>query len=159
MKHLFLIFFPIFFGDKISSAKFKEDKDHNYYFSNNGDDRNDGSLEHPFKTIAHFNSQKFNPGDSLFFKAGDTFNGNIILDSTKSGNNEKPVVITSYWKGNTVITNANQLTSFNNYKITASSSITKSGIDLQSFFGINIGSMDFNGEPINKKCLGTCTHP
>src|SRR6185312_4010118 len=67
-------------------------KKHNYYFSVNGSDKNDGSLEHPFKTIELFNSMRFNPGDSVFFKAGEIFKGNVILDSTKTGVNEKPVV-------------------------------------------------------------------
>jgi len=60
--------------------------------------------------------------------------------------------------GNTRITEANHLAAFDNYKIKRGSSLMTAGIDLKSLFGINIGSKDFNGEPVNIKCLGACTH-
>ena len=56
------------------------------------------------------------------------------------------------------LTNENQLPVFNNYKIVDSSSITKYGVDLQSLFGINIGSKDFNGQAVNRNYIGACTH-
>lgn len=102
--YIFLIFYVC---DKSIPINKNTIKSHAYYFSSNGDDKNDGSFHHPFKTIGHFNSIKFNPGDSIFFKGGEIFKGNLIFDSTKSGINEKPVVIASYGNGNAIIDAAN----------------------------------------------------
>ncbi len=60
-----------------------------YYFSINGDDKNDGSELHPLKTIQYLNSITLNAGDSVLLKA-DSFNGNIILQT--NGAAEKPVM-------------------------------------------------------------------
>lgn len=158
---------------KINSTNRDEAKKHTYYFSVNGNDNNDGSMYHPFKTIEHFNSLKLNPGDSIFFKGKEIFNGNLTLDSTKSGVNEKPVVITSYGKENAIIITGNGMAlsiynlsypKINNLNCKGSGrkkGNTKPGIeiiDLQYLFRINTGTKDFNCETINKKYLGACTH-
>ena len=117
MIRSYLFIFLLFsFCNKRSLSNQNTNKKHNYFFSVNGDDKNDGSLEHPFKTIEHFNSINLIPGDSIFFKAGDTFNGNAILNSTKSGVNKKSVVITSYGNGYAII-NAENGTAFSIYNL------------------------------------------
>ncbi len=60
--------------------------------------------------------------------------------------------------GNTTFTDVTHLSKFDSYKIAGTSPVTKSGIDLQALFNINIGDADFNGEPVNKRYLGACTH-
>lgn len=60
-----------------NSANPGRGKKHNYYFSVNGDDKNDGSQNHPLKTIELFNSLKLNPGDSIFFKGEEIALNNL----------------------------------------------------------------------------------
>ncbi len=60
--------------------------------------------------------------------------------------------------GDTTFTDIDYLSAFNSYKIITPSSVTKRGIDLKELFHIDIGSKDFNDEPINKKYLGACTN-
>ena len=150
------------YNSKQAAINFSETSERrNFRFFNNifigkdslirGDEGNDIFLANDWYTI----EKKFNKNGINDFKKW-------VVEKTKEQLNGKiiglNVLPTFKNTGNTKITNANQLASFNNYKITGSSSITKSGIDLQSLFGINIGSADFNGAPINKKCLGACTH-
>ncbi len=82
-----------------------QSKKTSYYFSINGDDKNDGSELHPLKTIQYLNSITLNAGDSVLFKGGDSFNGNIILQT--NGAAEKPVLLTSYGNGNAIINAGN----------------------------------------------------
>src|SRR5689334_12749639 len=57
-----------------------------YYFSNEGSDQNSGtSKRSPYKTIAKLNSLYLIPGDSVFFREGDTFFGTIRVSSSGSG--------------------------------------------------------------------------
>jgi hypothetical protein len=128
-----------------------------YYLSISGDDKNDGSAEHPVKTIAYLNTINLNPGDSVFFKAEEIFEGNVILDSTKSGANEKPVVITSYGKGNAII-NAGNGTAFSIYNLSyleinnfickgsgRKKGNTKSGIEVSNCDHISIKNIEVSG--------------
>lgn len=50
-----------------------------YYFSNKGDDNNDGSLLHPKKTIQALNTLALCNGDSVLFKGNEIFYGTIQL--------------------------------------------------------------------------------
>ena len=52
-----------------------------YYVSSTlGNDQNDGlSIESPFKSIDKLNSMEFNPGDSIYFKSGDYWEGMFWL--------------------------------------------------------------------------------
>jgi len=99
------IFFEISDCNKNISPITDAAKIHTYYFSVNGSDKNDGSVEHPFKTIAYLDKIRLVPGDSVFFKSGEIFNGNLVL--TRSGSEERPVVITSYGDTNAVINGGN----------------------------------------------------
>ncbi len=142
---------------KMNSLNSDKTQKNNYYFSVHGNDNNDGSEEHPFKTIGHFNSLNLKPGDSIFFEAGETFNGKLILDSTKSGSNEKPVVITSYGKGNAII-NAGNNTAISIYDLSylkinnltckgsgRKKGNTKSGIEISNCDHISIDNVDVSG--------------
>lgn len=70
-----------------------------YYFSNQGNDDNKGSLESPFSTLAKISSLLLLPGDTIYLLAGQVFNGSIFVDSTTTGNNRSDIVITSYGNG------------------------------------------------------------
>lgn len=66
-----------------------------YYLSNSGNDENSGSIDSPWKTIAKLNTIDLNTGDTIFFAAGQTFEGTLQLESSDSGTAENPVVFTS----------------------------------------------------------------
>lgn len=56
----------------------------NYYVAANGNDDLDGrSRNTAWRSIAKINSFYFQPGDSLFFKGGDVFNGSLSFKANK----------------------------------------------------------------------------
>lgn len=77
----------------------------NYYISTNGNDANDGSIENPWLTLMKVTAATANDnnggfiqsGDSILFRAGDTFEGQLIIN--RSGTAENPLVISSYGEG------------------------------------------------------------
>lgn len=84
----------------------------NYYFSAAGNDANSGTtIANPFKTITKLNSLILQAGDTIFFKKGDTFRGQINLNAT--GNSVNSIVFTSYGTGNKpIISGAELVTNF-----------------------------------------------
>ncbi len=74
-----------------------------FYFSVHGDDKNEGTIDKPRKNIAHLNLIGVQPGDTIFLKGEESFSGTITIDSSISGSENLPVVITSYGKGNAII--------------------------------------------------------
>lgn len=71
----------------------------NYYFSTSGNDSAlVSSVTNPFKTISKLNLLTLAPGDTIFFKCGDTLRGQINLNY--SGSNIQPIVFASYGTGN-----------------------------------------------------------
>lgn len=77
-----------------------------YYVSTSGNDANPGTSKEPFKTIAKINSLKLKPGDTVFFKGGETFDGTLSL--LIQGTPEKPMVISSYEEGTATIQGGNK---------------------------------------------------
>jgi hypothetical protein len=51
----------------------------------------------PWKTIAHVNAQRFNPGDSILFNRGDTWREQLSVPS--SGSQGNPVIFGAYGAG------------------------------------------------------------
>lgn len=71
----------------------------NYYLSATGSDSNTGtSSSSPWQTITKLNTRTYSPGDTVFFKAGDIFRGNVVIN--QSGNSNARIVLTSYGTGN-----------------------------------------------------------
>lgn len=71
----------------------------NYYFSTSGNDAAlVSSTATPFKTITKLNLLSLAPGDTIFFKCGDTLRGQINLNY--SGSASQPIVFASYGTGN-----------------------------------------------------------
>ncbi len=69
-----------------------------YYVSSQGNDLNTGiTLLDPFRTIAHLNTLSFNPGDSILFRSGDRFQGELVINN--SGNNSNAIYIGAYGTG------------------------------------------------------------
>jgi hypothetical protein len=78
-----------------------------YYFSGAGSDTlGNGTLGSPWQSIAKLNTLDLNAGDNVYFRAGDTFTGNILLDASDSANNAVgvfgglPLSLGSYGSGN-----------------------------------------------------------
>ena len=59
-----------------------------------------GSLAYPWKTIAQVNSGTtlLNPGDSVFFKRGQSYSGRLTI--SRSGSASAPIVYSNYGTGN-----------------------------------------------------------
>lgn len=77
----------------------------NYYFSSStGVDTNVGNEASPFKTIAKLNSLVLTAGDTIFFKKGDTFIGQILI--SYSGSVGFPIIYDSYGTGDLPILKA-----------------------------------------------------
>lgn len=69
------------------------------YVSSAGTDQNDGAtLQSPWQTLARVNSETLTPGTCVYFRAGDTFYGELRLDSRDAGGVDR-VVIGSYPSG------------------------------------------------------------
>ena len=77
-----------------------------YYVSPLGDDSNSGSSEtQPWRSIERVNATQLFPGDSVRFKANQTFVGNLRLAKVKQSQKEKAPVVTigSYGSGKATI--------------------------------------------------------
>jgi hypothetical protein len=74
-----------------------------YYVSNSGNDNNTGTINKPFRSLSKANSLNLGPGDTVFFKSGQTFAGSLIIESSAVGSFDKPIVITSYGKDRATI--------------------------------------------------------
>lgn len=68
----------------------------NYFVSSSiGDDSNSGlSAKTPWASLHRVNLASLSPGDSVQFKSGDIFYGQLVID--ESGTAEKPILFTSY---------------------------------------------------------------
>jgi Right handed beta helix region len=69
-----------------------------YVSSSSGNDASSGTSQSvPWQTIAHVNAQTFNPGDSILFKRGDTWNESLVPPS--SGASGSPITFDAYGTG------------------------------------------------------------
>jgi hypothetical protein len=89
---------------------------HKYYFSSKGIGEGTGTKRQPFTSLQKLSQLVLQPGDSVFFKGGDTLIGNISL-SDINGNKQRSIVFTSYGKGKCNINGVNNEA----FKINASS--------------------------------------
>ena len=69
-----------------------------YLSSSTGNDNNNGSQTQPWKTLSKLSNISLGPGDTVYFKKGDTFRGHYVVDG--SGAEGKPITFTSYGSGN-----------------------------------------------------------
>jgi hypothetical protein len=128
-----------------------------YYFSASGNDNNDGTINYPFNSISKFNSLSLNAGDKIYFKGSETFNGSLIVDSSKYGTSKKNIEISSYGKGKAII-NSGDLVAFLLYKTKCikiynlafigsgrKQGNTKDGIRIERSNNISINNIDVAG--------------
>jgi hypothetical protein len=81
-----------------------------YFFSNIETNKHlvqNGSRKHPFHELDMFATLQLKPGDTIFFRGGNSFNSSIVLDSV-NGKPGKPIVFTSYGKGKARIYSGNK---------------------------------------------------
>ncbi|WP_426979578.1 hypothetical protein ACQCSU_10035 [Pseudarthrobacter sp. O4] len=70
----------------------------NYYLSDAGDDSNVGtSVDAPWKSISKINDTVLEPGDSVSFRRGDTWNGGVVVN--QSGTTRASITLNSYGSG------------------------------------------------------------
>ena len=74
-----------------------------YLSSSTGNDNNNGSQTQPWKTLSKISATTLGPGDTVYFKKGDTFRGHFVVDG--SGTEQSPITFTSYGSGNQPIIN------------------------------------------------------
>ncbi|MEI7736336.1 MAG: right-handed parallel beta-helix repeat-containing protein [Ferruginibacter sp.] len=74
-----------------------------YYINSNGNDTNDGSALHPWKTISKIKDLVIQAGDSVLLKGGQTFAGSLIINYNTEGAAQKLVVIASYGSGIAIV--------------------------------------------------------
>jgi hypothetical protein len=66
--------------------------------SSTGNDSNDGSQTQPWKTLSKISNTTLGPGDTVYFKKGDTFCGHYVVNG--SGTEQSPITFTAYGTGN-----------------------------------------------------------
>lgn len=99
--------------------------------------------------------KKFNADGIYDFKTWVTGNNIEQLNGEIKGLNILPPFKSA---GNTTLNDPDRLSLFENYRINPSSPVTRSGVDLESLFNINTGSVDFNGLPVQKTYMGACNN-
>ena len=117
----YLLIVMLFLHSCDQSSEEQERTGRAYYLSLAGDDANPGTKESPWKSIAKLNAVTLNPGDTVYLKEGQVFEGSLQLDSTDSGSEDNPVVVTSDGAGKATINAGNSsaiaITFANNIKI------------------------------------------
>ena len=69
-----------------------------YLSSSTGNDNNNGSQTQPWKTLSKLSNTTLGPGDTVYFKKGDTFRGHYVVNG--SGTEQSPITFTAYGTGN-----------------------------------------------------------
>ena len=100
-----IIFICFFIGINACSND-SQKKQQKYFVNSLGHDNDQGTRKKPFKTIRKLESIHFEPGDSIFLQAGNSFNGTLKL--TISGEQDRPVVLTSYGEGRAIVNGGNR---------------------------------------------------
>ena len=131
-----------------------------YLSSSTGNDSNDGSQTQPWKTLSKISATTLGPGDTVYFKKGDTFRGHFVVDG--SGTEQNPITFTSYGSGNhpvisgsghddsggdyreaILITNHDNMV-FDDLEIQNHRTISRTGVGDLVSFGIRIEVSDSN---------------
>jgi hypothetical protein len=66
-----------------------------------GDDANPGTADRPLRTLHSLSRRNWGPGDAIYFRGGQTFNGTLGLPG--GGSDAKPVVVGSFGGGRATI--------------------------------------------------------
>jgi len=119
----------------------------NWYFANDGRDRYHGhSVEYPKKTISELNSLNLEPGDSVFFKCGNTWRERLV--PLKSGSDEKPIIFTSYGSGDKPMISRSVTANNTDDWITEGNNLW---INNDAAFKVDVGNLIFNDDSVGVK--------
>ncbi len=159
-----ILFFSIAISNMIFYAKKKSNLDsivsksaRSYYFSTSGNDNNEGSMDHPLQTISKLNGLHLNAGDAVYCNASDVFKGSIVIDSSKYGTPDNPIVISSYGNGKAIINGGdlNALTIYNSAYINVSNlqfkgngrknGNIKDGVIINNSKNISVNNLEISG--------------
>jgi len=142
---------------KIDDIKVSEQSSGGPYYlsSSEGNDNNDGTIDAPWKTLSKISEASLFPGDKIYFKKGDRFDGHFIVNG--SGSEAAPILITSYGTGNSkpIITGEvgaleggdyqeaiyvenNDNITFDGLEINNERTVTRTGVDDIDAYGIHI---------------------
>src|ERR1043166_2910835 len=80
---------------------------HKYYFSSQTTGEGIGTRQQPFKSLEKLAGIVLRKGDTVFFHADETFNGNISL-SNINGVKQHEIIFTTYGKGKSTINGGNK---------------------------------------------------
>lgn len=87
-------------SDKKNNAR---DSGKTYFVSLKGDDLDNGSKRHPWRSIEKVNATVFSDGDAIYFEGNSAFDGMIMLNSLDSGSEGANLFLGSYGDGEAVI--------------------------------------------------------
>ena len=124
-----------------------------YVSSSEGDDANDGlSANNPFKSLEKISAVALGDGDSILFKTGDTFIGQLFVNG--SGLEDSPIIISSYGAGekpiingatavggdylSAILINNHEYIEIQNLEITNDRKVSRSGVSDQLAYGVYI---------------------
>lgn len=96
MKNFLFLLFIIPFFPNCANAHQK------YYFSSQSASEGYGTREHPFTSLQKLSQLNLQPGDTVFFKSGDTLPGTILLHHIH-GTERNDIIFTSYGKARGII--------------------------------------------------------
>jgi hypothetical protein len=128
-----------------------------YYFSAAGNDRNNGGIDHPFRSLEKLNSLPLHAGDAVYLNSSDVFSGTLIIDSTKSGAAGNPVIIGTFGDAPAVINagNGNAITVHGASYINISNLVlkgsgrksgnTKNGVVVTGSNNISVNNIEVSG--------------
>ncbi len=98
-----------------------------YYLDNQyGNDRNRGTLRKPIKTITELNVRLASQPGNIFFAAGQTFEGTLVLTGVH-GTDSLPVLITSFGEGRATVNGGD----YESFRIKDCENIRISDLDLR----------------------------
>jgi len=101
-----------------------------YYVNTTGSNGDGLSKATAWTSLTKVNAASFNPGDSILFEGGKSFNGNIEIDNTDGNDATKPIVFYTYGSGSATINNT---------------ATTKCGFKATNTQGVHISNLIFTG--------------
>lgn len=140
----------------IVSFVFNIHAQHKYYFASKNAGGEKGTKQQPYTSLQRLSQLLLQPGDTVFFRAGDTLMGNVVLNGM-NGSARRNIVFASYGKGTSIINGGNNeafvITASNYFKIVnlrivgsgRKSGSTTDGLKLVSCKQVEIKNLDISG--------------
>ncbi|MDQ2718252.1 MAG: right-handed parallel beta-helix repeat-containing protein [Bacteroidota bacterium] len=125
-----------------------------YYISNEGSTSNSGTSTSTTWPLSKVNSFSFSAGDNVYFKSGETFYGNIVVNSSGVAGN--PIYYGAYGSGsNPIITGFSSVTTWTN----RGSNIWESSIPISNLSNCHMVSINGVNTPMGRYPNGNTWFP